>query len=185
MLCCADGCGLADSSNTINLKLFPTRPPPAPVYAWHVPLSTVDLTSIASSSDLTLTRIIPHIDGIASVYQVSQLADTDLGLTRKAIQHLLYYGCVLLLDIFQFGAVYAPTAEMGTFIEDEEAQEEAVRYFMETLPSSKEMPCRGNGRQMPYTPSYLCPEPTPRQNTHTILEPTIFRNENHFLKLLE
>lgn len=60
--------------------------------------------------------------------QISQLADTDLGLTRKAIQHLLYYGCVLLLDIFQFGAIYAPTAEMGTFIEDEEAQEEAVRY---------------------------------------------------------
>ena len=117
-----------DPSNTINLKLFPTRPPPAPVYAWHVPLSTVDLTAIASSSDLTLTRIIPHIDGIASVHQIAQLADTDLGLTRKAIQHLLYYGCVLLLDIFQFGAVYAPTAEMGTFIEDEEAQEEAVRY---------------------------------------------------------
>lgn len=98
------------------------------MYAWHVPLSTVDLTTIASSSDLTLTRIIPYIDGIASVHQISQLADTDLGLTRKAIQHLLYYGCVLLLDIFQFGAVYAPTAEMGTFIEDEEAQEEAVRY---------------------------------------------------------
>jgi hypothetical protein len=108
--------------------LFPTRPPPAPVYAWHVPLSTVDLTTIAQSSDLTLTRIIPYIDGIASVSQISQLADTDLGLTRKAIQHLLYYGCVLFLDIFQFGAIYAPTAEMGTFIEDEEAQGEAVRY---------------------------------------------------------
>jgi hypothetical protein len=117
-----------DKANTINLKLFPTRPPPAPVYAWHVPLSTVDLASIASSSDLTLTRIIPHIDGIASVYQIAELADTDLGLTRKAIQHLLYYGCVLLLDIFQFGAVYAPTAEIGNFIEDEEAQDEAWRY---------------------------------------------------------
>jgi hypothetical protein len=32
------------------------------------------------------------------------------------------------LDIFQFGAIYAPTAEMGTFVEDDEAQEEAVRY---------------------------------------------------------
>jgi hypothetical protein len=117
-----------DPSNTINLKLFPTRPPPAPVYAWHVPLSTVDLTSIATSSDLTLCRITPFINGISSVAQIAQLADTDLGLTRKAIQHLLYYGCVLLLDIFQFAAVYAPTPEMGTFVEDEEAQDEAVRY---------------------------------------------------------
>lgn len=119
---------LLDKANTINLKLFPTRPPPAPVYAWHVPLSIVDLASIASSSDLTLTRLIPHIDGIASVHQIAELADTDLGLTRKAIQHLLYYGCVLLLDIFQFGAVYAPTAEIGDFIEDDEAQKEALRY---------------------------------------------------------
>lgn len=88
----------------------------------------MDLTTIAPSSDLTLTRAIPYIDGVSSVAQIAQSADTDLKLTRKAIQHLLYYGCVLLLDIFQFGAIYAPTAEMGTFVEDSEAQEEAVRY---------------------------------------------------------
>jgi hypothetical protein len=41
---------------------------------------------------------------------------------------LLYYGCVLLLDIFQFGAIYAPTAEIGAFIEDDAAQEEAIQY---------------------------------------------------------
>ncbi|KIW08688.1 uncharacterized protein PV09_00637 [Verruconis gallopava] len=135
-----------DSSNTINLKLFPTRPTPAPVYAWHVPLSTVELSTIAQSSDLTLTRIIPYIDGVASVSQISQLADTDLGLTRKAIQHLLYYGCVLLLDIFQFGAVYAPTPEMSAFIEDDEAQEEAVRYVcMGTYRKLKENEMTGSG----------------------------------------
>jgi hypothetical protein len=76
-----------------------------------------------------MNRILPFIDGIASVAQIAQLADTDLGLTRKAIAHLLYYKCVLLLDIFQFGAIYAPTAEIGAFIEDDEAQEECVRYI--------------------------------------------------------
>jgi hypothetical protein len=75
-----------------------------------------------------LTRIIPFIDGVRSVAQIAELADTDLGLTRKAIQHLLYYGCVLLLDIFQFSAIYAPTAEIGAFVENEDAQTEAVRY---------------------------------------------------------
>ena len=120
---------LADDANTINLKLFQTRPPPPPVYAWHVPLATVQLTNMSISSDLTLTRILPYIDGVSSVAQIAQLADTNLGLTRNAIAHLLYYRCVLLLDIFQFSAIYAPTAEIGAFVEDDEAQEEAIRYI--------------------------------------------------------
>ncbi|KAF2666605.1 nitrogen permease regulator 2 [Microthyrium microscopicum] len=117
-----------DDSNTINLKIFPTRPPPPPIYAWHVPLSTVQLAHLANSSDLTLSRIIPHIDGIASVAQIAQLADTDLHLTRKAIAHLLYYNCVILLDIFQYAAIYAPTADFGVFVDDSAAQDEALRY---------------------------------------------------------
>jgi hypothetical protein len=117
-----------DDSNTINLKLFPTRPAPAPIYPWHVPFATVHLPTIATSSDLTLSKIIRHINGVLSISQIAELSDTDLSLTRKAIQHLLFYGCVLILDIFQFGAMYAPTAEIGAFVEDEEQLGEAVRY---------------------------------------------------------
>lgn len=119
-----------DDSNTINLKLFPTHPPPAPVYAWHVPLLRIDLSSFSStiSSDLTLTRILPYINGTRSVSHISQLADTDLSLTRKAVQHLVYYGCVILLDIFQFGAIYAPTSEISDFIVDENIQAECAGY---------------------------------------------------------
>lgn len=36
---------------------------------------------------------------------------------------------MLLLDIFQFGAIYSPTPEIGAFVEDDEAQEEAIRYI--------------------------------------------------------
>ncbi|KAF2401798.1 nitrogen permease regulator 2 [Trichodelitschia bisporula] len=118
-----------DESNTINLKLFPTRPPPAPVYAWHVPISNVQLSTLTTTaSDLTLSRIIPFIDGVNGVAQIAELADTDPKLTRKAIEHLLYYNCILLLDIFQFGAIYAPTAEIGYFVDDVDAQDEALRY---------------------------------------------------------
>lgn len=49
-------------------------------------------------------------------------------MTRKAIQHLVYYGCLVLLDIFSFGAVYAPTAEIGGFVVDESVKEECARY---------------------------------------------------------
>ncbi|KAF2789675.1 nitrogen permease regulator 2 [Melanomma pulvis-pyrius CBS 109.77] len=119
-----------DDSNTINLKLFPTHPPPPPIYPHHVPLLTISLDSLTSpvSSDLTLTRVLPFINGIHSVSHIAQLADTDLSLTRKAIQHLVYYGCLILLDIFSFGAVYAPTAEMGWFVTDQSVQEECARY---------------------------------------------------------
>lgn len=96
-----------------------------------MPLLTIDLSSFTSStisSDLTLTRILPYIDGARSVSHISQLADTDLSLTRKAVQHLVYYGCVILLDIFQFNAIYAPTPEIYDFITDPTLQEECARY---------------------------------------------------------
>ncbi|KAF2180335.1 nitrogen permease regulator 2 [Zopfia rhizophila CBS 207.26] len=119
-----------DESNTINLKLFPTHAPPAPIHPHHVPILTISLASLTSpiSSDLTITRILPFINGTHSVSHISQLADTDLSLTRKAIQHLVYYGCVVVLDVFSFGAIYAPTAEIGGFITDKVVGEECARY---------------------------------------------------------
>ena len=47
-----------DESNTINIKLFPRFPPPPPVKAWHVPLSTVRLESLMDENwDLTMQRV--------------------------------------------------------------------------------------------------------------------------------
>ncbi|KAI4173248.1 MAG: hypothetical protein LQ346_008450 [Caloplaca aetnensis] len=118
-----------DDSNTLNIKLFPAYPPPPPLYPYHVPLSTVRLDNLTDPNwDLTMLRVLPHINGINSVKRISLLADADYKLVRKAIEHLLYYGCLLLLDIFSFGAIYAPTAELGTFVEDTEMQEECARY---------------------------------------------------------
>ena len=118
-----------DDANTLNIKLFPTYPPPPPVLPHHVPLSTVRLQDLVDDNwDLTMLRILPFIDGVNSVKQIALRADADYKLTRKAVQHLLYYGCLLLLDVFQFGAIYAPTAEIAGFVEDEEMQRECARY---------------------------------------------------------
>lgn len=121
-----------DAANTLHLKLFPTYPPPPPLHPWHVPLCTFNLTTLArtESWDLTMLRLLPHINGVNSVKQIALLADADAKLVRKAIRHLLYYGCLLLLDIFSFAAIYAPTASIATFVEDAEMQEECARYVM-------------------------------------------------------
>ncbi|KAL9038007.1 MAG: hypothetical protein Q9214_005453 [Letrouitia sp. 1 TL-2023] len=75
-----------------------------------------------------MLRVLPHIDGVNSMKQIALLADADYKLVRKAIEHLLYHGCLLLLDIFSFRAIYAPTAEIGIFVGDKEMQEECAQY---------------------------------------------------------
>lgn len=126
-----------DKENTLNIKLFPTYPPPPPLYAHQVPLSTVRLEQLVDENwDLTMLRVMPWIDGINSVKQIALLADADFKLVKKAIRHLLYYGCVLLLDIFSFSAIYAPTAEISEFVDNAETQEECARYV--ALPESSQ-----------------------------------------------
>ena len=119
-----------DELNTLNIKLFPTLPNPPSVKAWHVPLFTVRIETLMDENwDLTMQRIIPFIDGVRSVKKISRMADADLKLTKKCVKHLLYYGCVLLLDIFTFNAIYAPTAEFqDTIAKDVEMQRECARY---------------------------------------------------------
>lgn len=72
--------------------------------------------------------ILPYINGVNSVRQIALLADADYKLVRKAISHLLYYKCIILLDIFSFAAIYAPTAELSSFVASTEMQDECARY---------------------------------------------------------
>lgn len=119
-----------DGSNTLHLKLFPTLPSPPSVKAWHVPLFTVHISTLLDENwDLTMQRIIPYINGVNSLARIAALADADLKLTKKCIKHLLYYGCVILLDIFSFNNIYAPTAEFTSLITTNPAmQKECARY---------------------------------------------------------
>lgn len=129
-----------DEVNTLNIKLFPTLPNPAPIRAWHVPLFTVRIESLMDENwDLTMQRVIPFINGVNSVKKIALLADADLKLTRKCIRHLLYYGCVILLDIFSFNAIYAPSAEFTSLIAtDIEMQAECARYVNKVFEPSRQ-----------------------------------------------
>ncbi|GAP91631.2 putative nitrogen permease regulator 2 [Rosellinia necatrix] len=106
-----------DDANTINMKLFPYQAPPAPVHGWHVPVPKTKLAEIVDSTwDLTLQRILPHVDGVNDVRRIAWLADVSLPLTQCALQHLLYYDTILLLDMFFFGSCYAPRPGIHDFV---------------------------------------------------------------------
>ena len=77
-----------DELNTLNIKLFPTYPPPPPVKAWHVPIFIVRYEALMDENwDLTMQRIVPYINGVHSVKQIALLADADYRLTRSCIKH--------------------------------------------------------------------------------------------------
>lgn len=56
--------------------------------------------------DLALRRVIPFVDGVSHVKKICRLSAMDLPAVSKALQHLLYFGCVKMLDIFQFSNIY-------------------------------------------------------------------------------
>lgn len=106
-----------DDANTINMKLFPHHPSPPDVKGWHVPVSKMRFADIVDPTwDLTLQKIIPHIDGVSDVRRIAFAADVSLDLARLALRHLLYYDTILLLDIFFFGSCYAPRPGIHDFV---------------------------------------------------------------------
>ncbi|KAF8860091.1 nitrogen permease regulator 2 [Acephala macrosclerotiorum] len=119
-----------DDANTINMKLFPIHSHPPPVKSWHVPISKIKFSEIIDDTwDLTMKKVIAQIDGIKDVRRIAHQADVDLNLTKIALQHLLYYDSVIMLDLFLFGNIYAPTPDLNDFLEDREGmQDECANY---------------------------------------------------------
>lgn len=119
----------AAEAHEVNLKLFPAVPPAPSVKPFHVPLAVVDLQSMIDELwDMTMLRIVPHIDGANHVARIAELAEADLTLVQQAVRQLLRFGLVVLLDIFQYNAIYAPTSDIGYLLLSESMQEECTRY---------------------------------------------------------
>ncbi|KAH7319974.1 nitrogen permease regulator 2 [Stachybotrys elegans] len=106
-----------DDANTLNMKLFPFHPPPPVVKGWHVPVAKTNFAEIVDPTwDLTLQKVISHIDGVSDVRRIAHAASVSLDLTKTAIRHLLYYDTILLLDIFFFSSCYAPRPGVHDFV---------------------------------------------------------------------
>ncbi|KAI5467449.1 nitrogen permease regulator 2-domain-containing protein [Mariannaea sp. PMI_226] len=106
-----------DEANTINMKLFPHHAPPPIVKGWHVPVAKTKLSDIADPTwDLTLQKVIAHIDGVSDVRRIAHAANVSLDLAKTALRHLLHYDTIILLDMFFFSACYALRPGVHDFI---------------------------------------------------------------------
>lgn len=99
------------------MKLFPHHRTPPEVKGWHVPVAKMKFADVVDPTwDLTLQKVITHIDGVSDVRRIAFAADVSLDLTKLALQHLLYYDTILLLDMFFFSSCYAPRPGIHDFV---------------------------------------------------------------------
>ncbi|KAJ3130743.1 Nitrogen permease regulator 2 [Physocladia obscura] len=120
---------------TINLKLFQKYQQPPNVHPWEVPVQVYQLSKIRSRDwDMTILQIIPSINGVRSIKKISESADVELDLVALSIQHLIFYGYVKMVDIFQFSNVYTVNAtNLKLLLEDESLQYEMQEFVQKNL----------------------------------------------------
>lgn len=151
-----------DTSNSVDIKLFPILPPPINLKAYQVPIATVRLQSLVDVNwDPTMIKVLPYINGLNSVKRISELADANYLLTKQCIQHLMHYKCIEIVDIFQFSNIYAPTNHIGNFLRsDGKMAEECQAYVVSSdtntenssfanTPSQLNSPHNNNGENSP------------------------------------
>jgi len=105
-----------DDANTIYLKLFSEFERIVVVKEHLVPIIITDLDGIINHEwDLALQQIVPYINGIYHIKHISQISGVEIEIVKQCIQHLVYYNCVALLDIFQYSNVYCCTSNFVEF----------------------------------------------------------------------
>ncbi|CAE6437572.1 unnamed protein product [Rhizoctonia solani] len=150
-----------DEYNFFELRVFPFYPNPAQVHDWDVPVALIKIEKRMDENwDLTIARVVKYVDGVSHVKRICDLADVDLELGRLAIQHLLFYQCIIMIDIFQYSNIYALTSSIEWLANDPGVQEECPGYV--TLP----------GYTPPSWPELLrlYSRLSPSQTVHTWLE---------------
>jgi len=124
-------CIRIDGFHVLNLRLSRLQPDVPKVRVWDVPVLIRALPSPEEWTwDLSLQAIHMHIDGINHVQRIAEAADVELKLVKRAIRELIYHNRAILLDIFHFQAIYAPTADFAYFIKDDDLLEECYNYVV-------------------------------------------------------
>ncbi|RKP01827.1 hypothetical protein CXG81DRAFT_11524 [Caulochytrium protostelioides] len=117
-------------ANAINIKIFPKYPATPPVYDWQVPVCLVDLmTMVDKNWDLTMQRILRYINGVLTVRRIAEEAAVDANLVGIALRHLVNYGCIRMVDLFQFSNVYVLRGNTTAFLAQPALQDQYRRFI--------------------------------------------------------
>jgi len=116
-----------DSMHTISLYLPPPLTIFSPIEPHLVPvfISAVDVEN-ARRWDLTLQKLLPHIDGQSSAARIAAIAHVDLPLVLQGLDALQAAGWISLTDIFAFSNTYACTSKIRSFSRTSALADQAV-----------------------------------------------------------
>lgn len=129
---------IVDDEVTLNIKLFSRYPHPRKVKDWHVPVPLMSLKELVSDNwDLTMQRVVPYIDGLSSIRRISQNSDVDPTLVAKCLEHLVYYNCLMITDIFQFNAIYSVTPDLNMLNLNTSIQVECCEYVSSSVSENR------------------------------------------------
>jgi hypothetical protein len=122
------------SCDIIALKLFPVLPDPPAVRESDVPVRVRDLDVLVGSMedsgwDLCMRHVLPHINGVNYVRAIAECADVEVSLVKAVVQQLVYYGCVALIDIFQYGNYYATQPRLQLLLRSPSLRAACLQYI--------------------------------------------------------
>ncbi|KIY72062.1 NPR2-domain-containing protein [Cylindrobasidium torrendii FP15055 ss-10] len=118
-----------DQFNSIELKIFPFYPNPPAVKDWMVPVALINVSKqIEDNWDLTMVKVLAHIDGVNHVSRIAKLAEVDIHYARKAIAHLLYYQVIMTIDIFQYSNMYTLSKSIQWLADQSHVKKECGPY---------------------------------------------------------
>ncbi|CAK9438069.1 uncharacterized protein LODBEIA_P24010 [Lodderomyces beijingensis] len=149
-----------DSSNSVDIKLFPILPAPVNIKAYQVPLPNVKLQPLVDVNwDPTMIKILPFIDGINSVKRISELCEANYIVTKQCIQQFMHYDCIEIIDIFQFSNIYAPTNLVGDFLKYDGSMAESCQAYVVTNDEAADLRSGSIAPSIAPTPSTNSPRP--------------------------
>ncbi|KAI8324436.1 nitrogen permease regulator 2 [Martensiomyces pterosporus] len=118
-----------DLQGFISIKLFPLYDNPSEIAPYHVPVKTIDVDSADDILwDLVLDKVLQRMDNVNHVRRIAKLTRISEATVIAALKHLDYYGCIGLVDIFQFGNVYETQHRVLEFYRDAWLQKECFNY---------------------------------------------------------
>ena len=85
--------------------------------------------------DLAVQQVMPHVDGIRNVWQVARVSHVDVDIVARSLRVLRYFGCLAVIDTFQYSNVYRATLRTKELASTPEALDACVAFVLR-IPAS-------------------------------------------------